>query len=128
MNISPFPQERGWHVEFNRAPWIYPVLKPWYWFGLNGNVNEWGFQGETPGARWFTIHLNFGSWPFISYKGEKRSFYLGWKPYGIGGAGHACYDNWLPAEYVPSVQFQAADGSHGVKAVTLSATLRKTTP
>ena len=124
MNVTPFPQARGWHFEWNRAPWLAPVLYPRHWIAVwTGEINPW-FGGELPGARWFTVNVRGWGWPFVSYKGPKRSFYLGWKPYGIGGVYHDVYDAWLPQEFLPQSKYRAADGTHGLRAVVLTASVR----
>ena len=78
MNLNPFPQARGWHFRMNAGPWLRPILKPRYWF----TVNPW-FHAR-PDNLWFVFRVSaIRSYPFVSYVGKSRRWYLGWKSYGL---------------------------------------------
>lgn len=113
-NLNPFPQERGWHFRWNAGPWLRPVLYPWRWF----SDNPW--FGANADNLWFVFRVSsIKSYPFLSYVGKKRRFYVGWKCYGLD---HPEYNSWLPSQHGPA---ELVNGDHASFAVVLSSTLRK---
>jgi len=110
----PFPQVSGWYFQWSRGPWLRPILKPWYWF----RINPW--FGATLENLWFVFRMSAPqAWPFLSYVGKKRRWYIGWKLFGLD---HPEYNTWLPTQHGPA---ELVDGDHDSYGVALSSTLRR---
>lgn len=91
--LSPFPQDSGWHFRLGpKLPWLRPFLKPTAWFK---GINPWFYRGKE--HRWFTLVAPALCYPFVSYRGKRFEWYIGWKHISLG---HPEYSWWLPERFV----------------------------